>query len=1362
MTIVWKAEWNEDEHPRDADGRFGDGGYTPEDWQMAPGSSQSRACKTATAWQDDHCTGVVPSAIEGLATLDPRGVNDLEEAALSEYSDMGYKVTNEMMRNGQLEAGTGDDEEIDAIQSAIDKNTIDKEAVVFRGITSPKAIANVKKMAIGETFTDHAFVSTSLVRSVGQGFATTRSGKGGMEIHISVPAGSHAVGLAGGEGELLFGANSTFRLDALDTSGPKPIARMTYVGADPYNTGKLTKAARRAAGAGGKFEWDDGDFTINSKAEKAEGVEVVALHEILPSAGIVWKSVGFGEERILWRDFLKEWDPEQHPRGPDGRFGDGDGNDDVAAARPPLDAKSMTDEEVRRVADPEHVARAEKEEEKVYLSTYKDGRTVQIRAVDALAAEKLAREYGKRFMGGAVMATATWVRPEGAPPKPEVTGRPKGSTSKPAGEGRPPAGAKPDNTVGKEVGSILAVTQTRQFENDGQYGGPKVSAGDVRSAIRSDRDSNVVNRRLLSMSNTLNDRADRADKVADTLARVGDRKNEDRVRAFSDQCRAASATARDAAAQYDPDVYGRPAAADIAAEKACKESSAAQSAGDKMAQAILGERQAALTAPDRVTTGRDYGMQGLAAQAGDVSKFSRDMAMKIGRKGTFSETEARATAESHINTAVELGAMAASAQLQQLSAQRDGDITNLARLRDMEHSFRQAAAAHNEAAAAAAKHIDDPSLSTHDYYMAASRAAEAASTSNQTSTLIRDEVETDKRIAERSASGFVAAVGPSAPSGANAVSFGTMAEAEAHFAGLGIKMDAADLAFDGVSPQHLATIAEAIANANDKYPGVTEGMSAISFDPRGSYGAAVRNLGGGQSELILTPIGVRTVVDPAYCKRLDAIMAKDLAEKGMAHNATRWDAPSLYAHEMGHVVQNLTKAGKLGTGKLQRFPLSDSGRQLGRGDPIAKAMQAAGWIKKTGGVNVKQIKQAVSTYATKNSVELHAELTALLNDPQEFANRTAEQQKQILAFQSALNTEMGANVLKADAGEDDVIEDDWGIDFEAFNAWYDSLTDDERSDSTATPPQSIFLDEATKAVRINWKDHPIHSVHDAIVAHYTPLIAKALAGSITGVDAAIDAARARITKAAAPTPDQQAAIDAIRANVRIARTELNNVLRQMVADSAVSGSHVAATQIGIGGQMIRGLGDEATSIDWGAWSPGWAAAADLTEMGGLARFLNAASVTIKGMDETDIARLGSIIADGLANGSPTRDVANEIAAQMGNVEDIASRAYLIADTETARAMCAATEDTYAQNDIEQWEWLAQTAEDGDPDDRVCEECLDRDGETYDVGGDDPIPPQHPRCRCAMMPVVVLPPASGDESASTDVGSSNAAAETTEE
>lgn len=303
------------------------------------------------------------------------------------------------------------------------------------------------------------------------------------------------------------------------------------------------------------------------------------------------------------------------------------------------------------------------------------------------------------------------------------------------------------------------------------------------------------------------------------------------------------------------------------------------------------------------------------------------------------------------------------------------------------------------------------------------------------------------------------------------------------------------------------------------------------------------------------------------------------------------------------------------------------------------------------------------------------------------------------------------------------------------------------------PVYSTIDDSVQKALRINWKDHPMHSVHDAIVEHYQPLIATALRGSVTGTAAAIEAVRQMMKKAAA-SEQQRAIIDAISQSVQINRSQLNQVLRQMIADSAVSGSHAAATQIGPGGQMIQGLGAEATSINWSTWEPGWAAAADLAEMDGIAKLLEASNIVINGMDATDMTKLGNIIADGLDSGTPSLQIASTISDQMDNVDNIDSRAYLIATTEVSRAMSAATEDTYAQNEIAQWEWLAQTAEDGEADDRVCEDCLDRDGETYDVGGDDSLPPQHPRCRCVMLPVVNAPTADdGSSDDSTDESSS---------
>ena len=303
-----------------------------------------------------------------------------------------------------------------------------------------------------------------------------------------------------------------------------------------------------------------------------------------------------------------------------------------------------------------------------------------------------------------------------------------------------------------------------------------------------------------------------------------------------------------------------------------------------------------------------------------------------------------------------------------------------------------------------------------------------------------------------------------------------------------------------------------------------------------------------------------------------------------------------------------------------------------------------------------------------------------------------------------------------------------------------------------------------KAPRINWKDHPDHAVHKAIVDHYVPKLAAAMRDSVDGINPTIADAQRRyalVTKAVGdPSPAQAAANAAIRANLTLKQQETVAVLRQIIADSTLAASHSAAAQIGAGATMLQGLDRFAAEIDWDAWKPGWAEAADLARAGGLQRLLEAVDVTIKYMDETSLERIGTALANGLAAGSPVTEMANNMLAVVSanmtgpdgafdpNLLAPPARAFLIAETETSRAMSAATADTYAQNDIEQWEWLAQTDEDGGPDDRVCEICLDRDGETYDVGGDDLLPPQHPRCRCVMLPVVVLPPPESPEDGAT--------------
>jgi hypothetical protein len=68
------------------------------------------------------------------------------------------------------------------------------------------------------------------------------------------------------------------------------------------------------------------------------------------------------------------------------------------------------------------------------------------------------------------------------------------------------------------------------------------------------------------------------------------------------------------------------------------------------------------------------------------------------------------------------------------------------------------------------------------------------------------------------------------------------------------------------------------------------------------------------------------------------------------------------------------------------------------------------------------------------------------------------------------------------------------------------------------------------------------------------------------------------------------------------------------------------------------------------------------------------------------------------------------------------RAFMIADTETARAMTSASIDTYQENGVEQVDLLTF---------EPCDECEElEDANPYDLD-DAPDVPIHPSCRCAL-------------------------------
>ena len=312
-----------------------------------------------------------------------------------------------------------------------------------------------------------------------------------------------------------------------------------------------------------------------------------------------------------------------------------------------------------------------------------------------------------------------------------------------------------------------------------------------------------------------------------------------------------------------------------------------------------------------------------------------------------------------------------------------------------------------------------------------------------------------------------------------------------------------------------------------------------------------------------------------------------------------------------------------------------------------------------------------------------------------------------------------------------------------------------------------------KKTRPKWGDHPNHAVHDAIVAYYRPKIANALKASPTGVRAAITsaqnkyaAAKAKTTKAggddiASETLAQRIAREAAQ-GIGMSQAELQKLMTGMAADSYVAGVHTAMTQVGSSTVYPDGFGTIAADTSWADWEPGWGEAADLTKLGGWQSILDSLDITIKGITQTNLDRIETQLAQGLASGDSSTTIGNNISDMVGSD----TRAQLIADTETGRMLNLASIDTYSASGIEQWEWLSED------DDRTCPACDALDGQTFNVedgssgggdddsdsGGDDDSssddsdatkaadddeddqdpPPLHAGCRCQTLPVVNVP------------------------
>jgi len=383
-------------------------------WQTSSTSqSHSQVDKdktTAYQWQAQHCSGVIVSSYGSSYENKEKGnFTSDERAAVVKYTGSWYDTVNGKLRSGgKITDNNQTMNTARELQNAIDKSTIDQPVTVFRGSKDDFAQI-VKSLQPGEIFRDSGFVSTSMRYETAKGFS---GGGSGVVVAISMPEKSRALTAAGSETEMILSARSQFRLDGTSTINGNMVYNVTYLGADPTDSGIIRKGARVRGGKSDKFVWG------------ADDIEIITPSTELDKALV-----------ILGRfvdNLAKGFNPDE-PRGPDGRWGSGGTAEDKFVYPKGSD---FSDQHLLDATSPHAISSATHEKgNRVFQITYKDGQSVKIVAESYHHANAMGRQYGKRFLGGATVGGCTWLDPSKGPidgttkpepaPKPEPEQKPE-------------------------------------------------------------------------------------------------------------------------------------------------------------------------------------------------------------------------------------------------------------------------------------------------------------------------------------------------------------------------------------------------------------------------------------------------------------------------------------------------------------------------------------------------------------------------------------------------------------------------------------------------------------------------------------------------------------------------------------------------------------------------------------------------------------------------------------------------------------------------------------------------------------------------------------------------------------------------
>lgn len=237
----------------------------------------------------------------------------------------------------------------------------------------------------------------------------------------------------------------------------------------------------------------------------------------------------------------------------------------------------------------------------------------------------------------------------------------------------------------------------------------------------------------------------------------------------------------------------------------------------------------------------------------------------------------------------------------------------------------------------------------------------------------------------------------------------------------------------------------------------------------------------------------------------------------------------------------------------------------------------------------------------------------------------------------------------------------------------------ERSDN----PKGLSLTKASS------DELPDQATKAALENKHRASILAGLNKSITGVSQAIKQALSQ--PATDPNHIKSIVNLAMMQNVKADGTKLGDAIAALHQEAIEAGINFNAAILGIEAQPGQNVAD----------------------------LLAKRNITLKGINQTTMDRINTAIRTGMAQGSTARDIGTVVNAIINDP----SRADIIAITETNRAYNAGAVDTYQQAGIQQFQWISY--------DGACPECLEQTG-IHNLGDD--YPPEHPSCRCAIVPV----------------------------